>query len=410
MSILNITELRMTFAWTETTPALLSGVVKGAPLAFLASASKYQDRWTEMMERLDAIVAGTTPAGPPTGGRELEPPWRWRNLGSRYSDHFWRYYLSNQDPLMAEPVTVWSRVTPFRENFRIPKTVLSGAAGSACRAVGHGLYYPHGYAAVITLYLSFAGGAGLELMMNNALNAAKGSFDLEGGKSGLDLEGVSAAILDTLRERALGSTVLQGERATNPLSTVTVVLGSGVNPDVAIVPGTLLHKALEGLCRWKHGWSDFTGLPDPEQTNLLVGPRRAGHVVHHSPRGRAVWMPEYFAAPDGREEHRLSCYHNNLVNVTLQTDMLARLVKLYMSARSGTKKPSASMKSMKALAQPACERLVDLYAAPATLGSKPTYNSASPRFYLQENGFLDLLKEACKSFEPPVPEPAYTPR
>ena len=209
MSILNIIELRMTFAWTETTPALLSGVVKGAPLAFLASASKYQDRWTEMVERLDAIAAGTTPAEPPTGGRELEPPWRWRNLGSRYSDHFWRYYLSNQDPRMADPVTVWSRVTPFRENFRIVKTMQSGANGPACRAVGHGLYYPHGYAAVITLYLSFAQGAGLELMMNYALNTTKGGFGLEDGKNDLDLEGVSAALLDTLRERALGSTAPQ---------------------------------------------------------------------------------------------------------------------------------------------------------------------------------------------------------
>lgn len=407
MSIL-ITELRMTFAWTETTETLFSGGGAGTPMAFLASADGYQARWADMVERLDAIAAGETPAGPPIAGRELQPPWRWRNLGSRYTDHFWRYYLGNQDPVATPPAAIWSRVTPFRENFRIAKTVPWGDAGPSCRAVGHGLYYPHGFAAVITLYLSFVAGVGLELMMNYALNATEAGFSLTGSTGDdLNLAGVSAALLDTLRARALGSAAPRGERTADPLSTVTVVRGSGVNPDKAIGPGTLLHKALDGLCRWRDGWASLTGLPDPDSMNLLVGPRPAGHIVYHSQRGRAVWMPDYFGAPGGREEHRLSCYHNNLANVTLQTDMLARLVKCYMNARSGPQQPSAEFS---ALARLACERLADLYAASSTLGSKPTYNSASPRVYLRESNFLTLLQEACKSFTPPVPEPTHTPR
>lgn len=405
MSIL-ISELRMTFAWTETTPALLSSGAKAAPLAFLASASKYQAHWAEMVKRLETITDGETPEGPPPGGLELEPPWRWRNLGSRYRDHFWRFYLG-QNPLDADEATIWSRVTPFRETIRLQKTVAWGAGGPACRVAAHGLYYPHGCAALITLYLSFPAGAGLELMLHYALNAAHSGFSLEGGASDLDLNGMGAALLDLLHQRALGDEIPPGERPDQPLNTVTVVRGSGVNPDAEIQPGTLLHRALAGLCRWTDQWPYLTGLPDPDQANLLVGPRPAGHVVYYTSRGRAVWMPQHLAAPGGRAEHRLSCYHNNLVNVTLQTDMLARLVKLYTNALGGAKKPSAGFN---ALARLACERLVDLYAAPVVAGSKPTYNSASPRCYLEDNGFLPLLQAACASFTPPVPGPSYTPR
>jgi hypothetical protein len=410
MSILNIAEMRLTLAWTETTAALLTGGLPAAPMAFLGAPAKYQARWKEMAQRLGAIALNQTPPGAPSGGRELEPPARWRNLGQHYSDHFWWFY-SGQQNLLDAHASAWPYLLPFRETFPVQKTGQDEAAAPITRVAAYGLYYPHGCAAVVTLYLRFDAngktGAGLELMMSHALSAPHSGFSLADGQGGPDVRGVATAILATLRQRALGSQAPDGKPTDNPIVTATIVRGSGVDADVKVGAGSLLHKALAGLCRQTDQWQYLVNLPTPDQANLLLGPHPAGHVVYHTPMGRVAWLPGYFTAPPGRAEHRLACYHNNLANATLQTDMLARLVSLYMAQAASAKKPHAAFK---ALARAACERLVDLYAAAVVQGSKATYNSASPRAYLDDNGFLKTLQAACQSFSPPVPPPTYTSR
>ncbi len=116
-------------------------------------------------------------------------------------------------------------------------------------------------------------------------------------------------------------------------------------------------------------------------------------------------MPQYHCSPDRRDMHKLSCYHRNLTLVTLHTEMLAQVIVSYTDVVDRGETASASFK---ALAKSAAIRLGYLYSVYQKGSKKYTYTSASPRYYLDEHGYVALVNRVRKEFG--MQELSYTPR
>jgi hypothetical protein len=435
-----VLELRLSFAWTETWSTLV-GIP--APLAFMGDpdsfASRYDQirqqmrdlgqKWLSQDQALQASHTGddrTLAAKRAQLKREflatlrdpkvLTPPWPW--LGRQYVHHFWQYYLGNIEPNYLSGSSAWRYVVPLRAHVPVRIGSPWPPGGFKCIPQWDGLLYPHGVAIVLTLRLLFkeakepsAAGLGIKLATDRGLrvrNSEEFPVQWPGEpQDKLKLDLLANRLLDYLRERALGTAADQpGSRPTQPITTTaTIVQGRGGSPTEPIAPNSLLHEALEGLCSWNDQWQKVQPRPLSE-ANLLVSQAPAGHMVYHLARGRAVWMPDYFNSTSGRDQHKLSCYHRNLTLVTLQTEMLAQAVVLYTDYLDREEEPPEAVRS---LARYAAIRLGHLYETARKGSKKYTYNSASPRCYLKDNGYVPIINQARASFAKKLPPLAYTP-
>ena len=438
-----VLELRLSFAWTETWSALAGSDDDKAPRAFLGAPNSVANRYDQIGQPLndleqewkaqDQVLQASHTGDKKTLAAKrvqlrrefqlklanpevLTPPWPW--LGRNYAHHFWQYYLGNIEPNNLSGNAAWQYVVPLRVHVPVRIGSPWPPGGFKCIPLWDGLLYPHGVVAVLTLRLLFRslGGAskglGLKLATDRGLRMLYSEqFPVRwpgAPQEKLKLDQLANRLLDYLRERALGAGAEQeGSRPTQPITTTaTVVQGGGGDATVPIAATGLEHKALEGLCSWDNQWYKVEPQKSLKEANLLLGQAPAGHMVYHTARGRAVWMPDYFNAHSGRDQHKLSCYHRNLTLVTLQTEMLAQAVTLCTEYLDSEHKPPEAVTS---LAQNAAIRLGHLYENTRKGSKKYTYNSASPRFYLEENGYLELIKQAQESFEEKLPPLAYTP-
>jgi hypothetical protein len=448
MSIPRILELRISFIYSETFTGLLDGSAAGAPLAALGDPTTHGVKFEEIRQGMIALEKEWQEAdnklrsdyfdspillaakraqllrdyqarlNPPG---VLAVPWPW--LGRNYIHHFWQYYLENLEPNWLPGYKAWEFVVPMRMRLPVKIGTPWAADGPLCKAHAEGFFYPHGVAVVLMLRLLFMkqsdaeGGAaaaaepgvGLARMMDRALQA-RGNLNfpvtLPGGDhESLKLDALAAVLLNDLRRRALGKDAPQGDRPSQPLTVATVVQGRGWSADLPVVAQSDLHKALEGLCTWKDDWAFQAKLASLEAANLLVGGATPGHLVYHTERSRAVWMPMYFTSIKRREGHKMSCYHRNLTLVSLQTEMLAQALVYYTDYLD---RGEAAPEALKSLARFAAVRIGYLYASLKKGSKKYTYNSASPRVYLKENDYEDLVNQARQDFK--LSNLAYTPR
>jgi len=442
-----IFELRISFIWTETLPTLLTGSAQKAAMSFLGNQHDYQNEYEKIKQFMTALETQTNQQNeeldslfsdhPKTLAVKrhglnlafqeklnnpcvLTPPWPW--LGRNYIHYFWQYYLENVEPNNLSGDQAWEFLVPLRTNIPVKIGSPWPPNGPKCRCMVDGLLYPHGVAVVLMPRLLFKQqtdtddpspsgvelGAGLSRMMDRALEMRKNlTFPVKQGDGkgeNLKLDALGPVLLNYMRERALHEGASQGIRLGEPLTIATVIQGSGWDANLPITPASDLHKVLEGLCSWKDDWALQQKLKPPSDTNLLLSSSTPGHIVYHLARGRAVWMPKYFASQLSRDRHKLSCYHRNLTLVSVQTEMLAQANVLYTNYLDRGEAPPPVLRS---LAKFAAIRLGYLYAAQKKGGKKYTYHSASPRFYLEENDYVDLINRACDSFK--MPHLAYKP-
>jgi hypothetical protein len=448
MSIPRILELRLSFVWTETFPALLVDTASNAPMSYLGSPQKYIQEYEKIRHRMDelksqweegerelkiAYAAGSETLAKKTAElketfrKELDdpskptPPWPW--LWRNYIHHFWQYYFENKEPNRLTGEEAWNFVVPLRVSLPVQIGSPWPPSGPKWRAMFEGLFYQHGVAVILMPRLLFKQqsdngeaaigvkepGLGLARTMERALQVRKEvNFSVtlpDGTQDSFKLDTVAAALLNYLRERVLGKSAPQGDRPNEPLTVATVIQGRGWNPAVPIAPQSDLHKVLEGLCTWEEDWATNQSLKPLTEANLLVSSSTPGHMVYHSTRGRAVWMPRFFASTSPRDGHKLSCYHRNLSLVSLHTEMLAQALMYYTDYLDrGEKAP----KALESLARCAAIRIGYLYAALKKGSKKYTYNSASPRVYIQENDYKDIINQARQKFE--LSPLAYSPR
>lgn len=453
MSILpRILELRLSFIWTETFPTLLTGTALQAPMAFLGNHDSYTSEYEKIKQQMSDLIkqqdeqyeqlysSHDSYDDPKTLAVQeaelkqafqkqlnnsdiLTPPWPWLRRNSIH--HFWQYYFENVEPNKLGSAQAWEYLVPLRVHIPVQIKSPWPPDGPKCRVMVDGLFYPHGVAVVIMARILFkrhtdadgttAGaeepGLGPTRTMERALQVRKNlTFPvmlLDGTPDNLKLDALATELLNYLRERALGKGSPQGTRPSEPLTVATVIQGRGGDATLPITPNGDLHKVLEGLCSWKDDWAEQQGLKPLADANLLISNSPPGHIVYHLARGRAVWMPKYFALPTRRDEHKLSCYHRNLTLVLLQTEMLAQVNVLCTDYLDRGEMPPPMLQS---LARFAAIRLGYLYAALKKGGKKYTYNSASPRLYLQENDYVDLINQVRESFNPKLPPLTYKPR
>lgn len=422
----SVLELRLSFVWTETFSTLLSGA---APMAFLGNHEAFTNQyniirreiqsWQARSEQLRAKYAGDSQMlaakthdlnmefeGKLGAPERLTLPWRW--LGRNHIHHFWQYYFKNVEPNNLTGTQAWEYLVPLRIN--MPHKIGSPwpPDGPRCRIMIDGLFYPHGVAAVITARLLFnrqpdgatakpdnaERGLGLARTMDHALEIRKGlTFPItlpNHTNDKLKLDALAAKLLNYLRAKASGKNAPQGDRPGEPLTVATVIQGY-VGDALPIASKSELHRTLEGLCSWRDDWALQENLKPIDKVSLLIGNPPPGHVLYHTKRGRAVWMPQYFALIASRDMHKLSCYHRNLTLVSLQTEMLAQLCQLYTGYLEQGK---AEPPELKLLTRFAAIRLGLLYGSPKKGSVKHTYNSASPRFYLDENDYVDTVNKA----------------
>jgi hypothetical protein len=273
-----------------------------------------------------------------------------------------------------------------------------------------GLLYPHGIALILMPVISFASATGQSLgfTMVRALDLRRGRalpVTLpDGAETQFKLDALAGQLLTYLGQQVLGAAagaISPGE----PLTVATIVRGRDGDPQRAPVAGGDIHRVLEGLCTWHDQWQSVEPLTDLESANLLLGRQRSrSDYVHHQKRGRAVWMPSHFSELGNTAKHKykLGCYHRNLTLLMLQTEMLAQAVALFMNFPQ--KHQRQKYNDYYELAHHAAIRLGILYGNLKDRRKpthKQTYNSASPRLYLEENGYVKLVNEARRHFKLP---------
>lgn len=330
----------------------------------------------------------------------------WLGLGKSYLDTLWQYYLENKPPLDLPSDKAWHAVVPLRYVLPVRIENPFGQDGPRCRVMVDGLLYPHGIAAVITLQIRFGQEAGadpkagrglaLDGMMRRALEARSDlEFPLvmpDGTRQQLKLDRLGGALLDLMRETVLGKNVAQGTRATTPISVATIITATGWEGDAQIDEEPTLHRALEGLSTWKANWADVQTPGKFGDANLLLEKPSKGDGVYHSATGRAVWMPSHFQP--GGKRHSLACYHRNLIQVTVQTEMLAQVCSM---AAAYLDRNEPIPPTLEGLAKSAAIRLGLLFASQKSRKTI-TYNSASPRAFLKENNYVKDVDRVRKHF------------
>lgn len=356
-----ISDLRISWIWTETFPDLLS------------SPSPLQSPWGELMSGSDYATAF---ASAQAGGGALLLPW-----GATESNHihyFWTYYLE-QNPYQVPADEAYRRLVPFRG--RTPAKVL--ASVDEARVILECYHYPHGLGLVVTLQLKQD--LPLKKAVGLAVDAAR-TDDHEvtwpdGSTGQVSVTQLGFQTLDRLRASTFGAGTVQGRRSIKPFSVATVVRGSGVDPKVANTQDSDVHRALEALCRWSPNWENDVLSPMAGRT-IPIRQAPASHWLYGTDSGRAVWFPDSFAATTGKKSS-LGCYHRNLLLASLQTESLCQLMVLGRERMMLNQPVSIALNKV---LRNGAGVLGRLYGA-----DKATYRSASPTRQIDDNGWTQAV-------------------
>ena len=417
MSMPKIRELHASFIWTESAKRLPENK---APMGYLGNPKRFVNYFANLsiqrelatnmlasddQDALANILEISAPNSDPLRSLHWALPWE---VGKHYYEHhFWHYYLGGAD--LREAVSgkvAWEHLVPLRLGLplRIAGPRLE-ADEPTVRIFADGYAYPHGSAVEIKLQLDYDGeGVDAQDALHHLLDHINDngvSVSLPGGTSGhFSLPKLAERLLKFLHDLVRGKNALRDVSPDGPLWVVTVVKGTIGSMAIPLGRDIDLHRVLDGFCTLARDWPtcEIKKLAPLDKANLLIGSSNLGHLgglpnisgltdgnfIYHnprSPRGRLVWMHQYFTSND-RHIFKLSCYHRNLVLLSLQTEMLVKALFLFASH---PQKPAFPEQLARAVAQ----RLTELYGSE----KEHTYLSASPRTYLDESKYTEKIND-----------------
>jgi len=357
-------DLRLSFIWVETTLDLLDDAVPtDAPLAFLGRRHSYAKHFDQI------LLSNASHEG-------LQVPWP-RPSG----DLFWTYYLKCK-PGRVTGLRAWKALVPLRKV--LPAEVK--AQWLPGRLLLEAFFYPHGLALIVTAICQ------THLTLNNTVDKAfeirrTGRFQVkwQGRKTSeyLSLDRLADKGLTKLRKAATGKRVSSGGMSVTPVTVVTVVRGSGVDPAIATPNGREVHRALEAMATWRPTWH-YNDLPKLAQACLKIRTAPPSHVLYGQRRGRVIWFPGLFTQQTKRLRS-LSCYHRNLVFDLLQVESLSDLVLKTAEQIEEGQKISVT--------QSECTRRAAGILCRLYRGAFSTYRSWSSRTHIELNNLVEVLNK-----------------
>lgn len=110
-------------------------------------------------------------------------------------------------------------------------------------------------------------------------------------------------------------------------------------------------------------------------------------LMFSAPKSRILWYPEQLLIRPKR--NTVSCYHKNLLKLTLQIESLADLLDKYILSEK------YDLEGLNRYVKKAQVQLVRLYSA-KTKGKNSSYRSASSVAQINQNDYIDLIKEVRK--------------
>ncbi len=360
MAGIEIQDLRLSFIWVETILDLLGdSPPANAPFAFLGDRYAYAQQFEQALHNGD-------------GAGGLKPPWH--DQGKQY---FWTYYLEGRTPGSLNGTRAWKALVPFRA--KVPAAVQ--AAWLSPPLYLEAFFYPHGLAFVLSarhrapLTLARAVDKAFEVRRSGRFTV---SWDGGGNPDILSLDVLADQALDALRQMAFGPDAAAGARPATPFTIVTVVNGTGVDPDAPTPDGGEVHRVLEAMTEWRPTYRNDV-LPPLADARLRTRTAPPSHVLYGRTRGRAVWFPALFV-PEAGDLHSLTCYHRNLASVSLQVESLGALLsEIARKIRSA----APLSEGQRECARRAAHILGALYA-----GNSTTYRSWSPRAHIEQNNLV----------------------
>lgn len=379
MDNLRVRDFRLSLIWTETQLRLLDdGREHAVPLSFLGDRDSYEARF-------DSMLAG---APDPMG---LRPPWHQIDGG-----FFWFYYLGETQGKGAKAGEIkgrqaWRSLVPFRSRIWVDVE----EAWRPDRVFAEAFLYPHGMAVAFSAELRG------DLPIFDAVKKAYGlrreakvEFQWGEAKSGepMKLDAFGREALSALRQAILGPGGIAGAQA-SPFSVATIVNATGLDPAALATPieeEGEVHRALQALSTWSPSWEKDTLTPLAEAGLPLRSTAPRGHFLFGSRRGRAVWFPGLYAAPE-TSPRSLGCYHRNLLLASAQVESLAGLaLEIDRARQSGT----ILVGGPRECAKRAVGHLGRLYG-------RESYGSWSPRFQIDQNGYREPINRLRDYFQQP---------
>jgi hypothetical protein len=210
-----------------------------------------------------------------------------------------------------------------------------------------------------------------------------------GAQQDLSLDNLAHSGLVALREFALGEAAPGGGvPVVEPFTVATVVNGSGVDRDVA--PPNDVHLALHALTEWPAAYDWRTPPPselsDLAESSIDIRAGYDGDALYAQQRGRAVWFPKWFVSTQEKRRTKLSCYHRNLVFLSLQVESLGALIRVTADQIQAGNEPARGS-THRSVAGQAAEILSKLYRG----DRDSTYRSWSARTQIVQNGLMGPL-------------------
>jgi hypothetical protein len=378
--MINISDLRIAWIWTETFPGLLADPPQlagrwGAPGSDAAYATAFHEARAKK---------GT-----------LRLPWSEHD--PKHQHFFWQYYLENDNPFEVTAGKALRWLVPLRE----PGLARIGVPGWPGWFTVDSYHYPHGLGLVFGMRIK----ADLPLfdMIEKAFDVARGEkFAVVWGDKSTEqttLAQFGPAALDRLRASTFGKQTPQGVRSGKPFTVATAIQGSiQAGTEDAPEKNPDLHRALDALASWNPNWKN--AVPSPlAQRRLPIRKAPASHTLYGLTSGRTVWFPDSFEPNELEMDSQgakpakkasLSCYHRNLIFTSLQTESLARLMSAARQVWQDGQKMSPSMRR---LVKSACGILGRMYG-----GDKSVYSSFSPAMQLEDNGWIPVLQAVRNEF------------
>jgi len=361
-----ITRIHLSLIWSEMIPELLSMPRRDLPMGWLGQRQRYADQFESALARSD----------------QYEPPWTPQTRANR--NHFWYYYLGKRFPDELSGDEAWQMLVPLRTDLQVQARLSDEWGGGR---IFDTLFYPHGIAFICTLILQPRRSLAETVdWIVEARRARVFQTKWEGKPPRrMSLDEFAQAAMNDLRRRVIGTTSMRRVPMADPFTIVTIVKGEmeRTQPPSPLENRGEIHQALHGLCSFSPTWrEEKRGLPDLKDCSASVKLMPDDHVVYGFERHRVVWFPAYMTKPLPRH-HTLSCYHRNLVFLSLQTEMLGKLIQSF-----------AAQLEAGELASPAHLNLVEHGASILSRlrgGVADTYQSWSARMQIEPSDVMSAL-------------------
>lgn len=384
MSAIDIQDVRFSFIYTESNPAILdTTAVPARPCGFVGSEKEFAAIFDTLQQSGETTLDGSDIC--------VRMPWH-RDDPTR--DYFWRYYCGDiTDPAQMKGRAAWRMMVPIQRS--IPGRIVlpdppANVDGVPDAARPHlwgrldGFLYEFGVTVVATFIYRNGPSLSLEQLIALGMHLRSENLllkidELKGEGEVCRLDEIAKRGLKLLREDVLGAGAAAGQQSKEPFSVVTIAEGSGCDPTVAPQAKGEIHKALEALASWDPNYALTLSPTVEEQKIESKGKPIPGDLLYVAKRGRVVWFPSKFTRV-GKLRRGLSCYHRNLVYLSMQVATLGEFCRGTARALAQGRQWINFSVAHKTRSLRAVDILGSIYG-----NSKLTYRSLSPRRQIDDN-------------------------